>query len=323
MKKIAVLGAGAHSQLHGRALRLLCGKYPERMSLNAVCDLDLERARRYAGDYGFAKVYADVENMLDRERPDGLIAVTPLDLTTRIVGELLPLKIPLMIEKPPGNSASEAAQLLAIQQMHGTQHMISFNRRFIPPLVRFRTWMRENPQQRTPHTLSARMLRHNRTEPDFVVGTGIHLIDTALSLLGAPQKVRAVRARREGENSSLHHMQIQFRSGAAASLLFAPCAGVKEETYEIIGRDFRAFIDVFKGALEVDAGGKKPGARMVAPGPEPAELDGTVYEMEAFLRMLEGRPDPDMPKLEDGLMALKAAESALHDIARAENECNA
>ena len=126
MLRIAVLGAGSHSSsTHGPALRLCKQKHPDKVELAAVCDLRRDAAEAYAEKFGFEKVYENLDAMLATERLDGLIAVTPIAATAEIVARLLPSKLPLLIEKPPGANSAENRRLMEIAEEHRAPHMVS------------------------------------------------------------------------------------------------------------------------------------------------------------------------------------------------------
>ena len=113
--RIAVLGAGSHStNNHGPALQALKAKFGDEIELAAVCDVAASKAREFAGRFGFASVYDSVEAMFAYEKLDGVVAVTPIDLTGQVVGELLSHPVRLLLEKPPGKDSGEARQLLGI-----------------------------------------------------------------------------------------------------------------------------------------------------------------------------------------------------------------
>jgi predicted dehydrogenase len=50
--------------------------------------------------------------------------------------ELIPLGVPLLVEKPPGTSAAEAAELASLATLHRTPVMVALNRRFYSVLQR-------------------------------------------------------------------------------------------------------------------------------------------------------------------------------------------
>jgi len=302
MLRIGVLGAGNHSTTyHGPALDA-CRRNDE-VTLAAVCDLDLERAQRYAERFGFDAVYTDWREMLERESLDGLVAVTPLDLTAELAGQLLPCGMPLLIEKPPGRSSDEARALLEAARQTGTPHMLSFNRRFSPAMVRAREWLDEHASE-PARRVTARMLRKGRTEPDFVVGTGIHAVDTVLSLLGRPERVAP-----QGEGGGKEFgAEAAFPGGVAAEFVIAPVAGRHEETYEITGGKYCVHADVARCRVFIFDGVE---TTLFWQAPEEmgeAEQAGAVNETRAFLAALRGEGEFS-PDLQTGLLDMLVAEA--------------
>ncbi|MBI3986281.1 MAG: Gfo/Idh/MocA family oxidoreductase [Lentisphaerae bacterium] len=310
MFRIGVLGAGWHAfSDHGPPLRDYAARHAGAVELAAVCDLDEAKARRFAESYGVARVYTSLETMLTWESLNALLAITPLPLTASLVAGLLPRGIPLLIEKPPGRTGAEARDLLRAARASGTPHMVSFNRRFHPAVARARAWLAAHPTF-LQIGVSARMLRHNRREPDFITGTGIHAVDTVLSFVGRPETVTSLRT--PGNDGASCFAWVRSTSGAIGTLAIAPNCGVMEETYEVLGRDFRIWIDAHACRLCIECQGRVE-VEWQAPEQAPATFrDGTEGETESFLDALrEGRrPAPD---LEDGLISLLTAEAMTRD----------
>ena len=84
------------------------------------------------------------------------------------------------------------------------------------------------------------MLRHERTEPEFLRFTAIHALDTVRFIGGefATMKMGALTP----ANPRWYAIDIRFESGVMARVDILPTAGVVEETYELIGDGFRAII---------------------------------------------------------------------------------
>jgi len=309
MVRIALLGAGGHSaRCHAPALQLYARQHPGEMELAALCDLDRGKAERLAQQVGFRKAYEDVETMLAEERRDALVAVTPVALTERIVSSLLPRGIPLLMEKPPGESSEAARRLMALAESHRTPHMISFNRRFSPALRMACEWLSENTREDPPRLVLARMLRHDRREPDFVTGTGIHLVDTVLSLLGEPEAVSASRLSTRTPGVFQFGSRIRFAPGGIAHLTIAPAVGTTEETYEILGEDYAIGVDVHRCAVRISSRGQVVRQWSAPEDSPPVFRDGTLGETEAFIQAVNAA-GPFRPDLRDGLTALLTCEA--------------
>lgn len=304
--RLVVLGAGRHSvATHGPALKILKARRPAELDLCAVCDLDREKAEAFARDFGFERVYQDVGDMIDRERPDALIAVTPLPLTEQIAADLIPRGIPILIEKPPGATSTATKRLLDLARKHGTPHMVSFNRRFNPAVLRAKQWIAESAEERRPVAVLGRMVRLARRESGFAVGTGIHLIDAVISILGPPRYVSCRKIGTAWPGCFFFNAHLEF-ARSSASIAILPSAGAREETLEIHGRDYTLEIDTFANRTELQ---QRNGGWTWTPAEEdrPDLLD-VVAETEAFLAGVTN-PERMAPTLADGLVSMRAAEA--------------
>jgi predicted dehydrogenase len=306
---IVVLGAGSHSRaFHGPALKAQRDAHPDRFRLAAVCDLDAARAAAYAADFGFERTYCDFPAMLDKEKPGAVVAVTPMALTLPIASQILRAGIPVLVEKPPGVNSRQAEELVAVARQTATPHMVSFNRRFSPAILKAKAWLAERTPTRPVRLLCARMLRHKRREENFVAHTGIHLTDTVLSLTGRPSSVAARRIATGNEASHLYQARLGLAGGAGAEMLFASAVGMLEETYDLFGEDYRIRIEWLSGQVEAWEGGKSVFSWRPAPEDSPVYVNGTMEETRVFLEGVEaGRVM--QPTLADALESFRVAET--------------
>ena len=71
MYKTAMLGCGGRARGHAEAYRFV-----RRGELAAVCDMDEERLDNFADEFGIFSRYTDLDEMLEKEKPDVLHIVT-------------------------------------------------------------------------------------------------------------------------------------------------------------------------------------------------------------------------------------------------------
>jgi len=308
MIRIAVLGAGAHSSgNHGPALRRCKQEKPDQVELVAVCDLDADKARGYAGRFGFEKVYTDLDAMVAEEELDGIVAVTPVSLTEELASRIVRLEKPLVVEKPPGHSVAAARRLRDLAAELGVPHMVSFNRRFSPAFARAREWLAQNADRR-PKLVVTRMLRHHRREEGFVFGTGIHSIDTVLSIMGRPEKAASHVYPVSAAQTLSFDARVSFQDGGGAIMVFAPAAGRVEESVEIVGEDYDIQVDIGECGIEIADRREKVLAWRAPEGTPEWEKNGALDETRAFIRYLE-RGEGWWPTLEEGLWSARTAEA--------------
>ena len=71
MYKTAMLGCGGRARGHADAYRFI-----KRGKLAAICDMNEERRNTFGDDFGISSRYADLDEMLEKEKPDVLHTVT-------------------------------------------------------------------------------------------------------------------------------------------------------------------------------------------------------------------------------------------------------
>ena len=66
MIRLVLLGCGEHSRnSHAAPLARYAAQNPGEIELVAACDLNLDRARDFCREFGFARAYSDAETLLD------------------------------------------------------------------------------------------------------------------------------------------------------------------------------------------------------------------------------------------------------------------
>ena len=290
MINVVLIGAGAHSRgNHGPALRRYMDEHPGRVRLTAVCDLDAARAEAVRAEFGFSRAVRSLD-ALGRERVDALVAILPIARMLEAAPGLFARRLPVLVEKPLGQNLKEAEALVRAAQAAGVgdRVMVSLNRRFDPAVARAREWLAGRPALRY---LRACMARSGRREPDFVWGTGIHIIDLVNHMAG-PLEVGDVARPCSGQDQS-RVARLRGRDGAEVTVEILPMAGEWRERLFIAGPGYqlelstgvlppwrvRAVEDL---ALSLDA---------CMPEGEPGYVgNGTYAETESFLDAVsEGR----------------------------------
>ena len=305
MVNVALIGAGNHCcGNHAPSLKHYAERHPDTVSLDAVCDLDAEKARKAAEEFGFKLSTTAIDELFapGTEPINALVAVLPIPVMLEATPKLFARGVPIMIEKPLGlglretEAVCEAAQQTEMQE----KVMVSLNRRYDPSLARALEWVAQQPPIRY---VRASMVRVKRTEDEFVWGTGIHLID-ALNHVAGPLALRDRPAFCPGQNSpdSWRLAVLEGRDGIDAVLEIMPTAGESEEKFRIAGEGYQ--IDVSVGTFG------KWSVRAVKEGTveleETSAPDGPVYlnngaceETAAFLDAVVAGDSLPAPSLAD------------------------
>ena len=318
MTKLCQIGCGEHARVAHGPSQARCARERASLALAGCCDLDLSRAESFRREFGYARAYTDVAAMLDAERPDAVVVVVPVERTVAVGSMVLERGIPLLLEKPPGETAAEVDCLIAASERGGrvVPHQVAFNRRFAPLVQELRRRIADaGPLQHVHYE----MTRVERRDPDFST-TAIHGLDAVRYLAGADYAEARFRYREMpelGRGVANILVDAAMTSGATADLAFCPVAGVLVEraTAHAHGHSLILHVPMWSG---VDAPGRLwhfAGGRLVedvagdraGDGTALFELGGFYREEVAFLDAVEaGRPPS--PSLRDSRQSVAIAE---------------
>ena len=90
----------------------------------------LSKAKKLANTSQIEQVYDTVDHLLKGCAPDGIMVLVSANQIYEVTRNLIPFKIPLFIEKPPGLLPKQAKSLMDLAKIHGTKNMVGFNRRY-------------------------------------------------------------------------------------------------------------------------------------------------------------------------------------------------
>lgn len=223
------IGAGSFcEQFHAPTLKRLSQGDSARISLEGICDLDQQRAQRFAREFGYARIWSDFHRMIEDVRPDVIYVMVQPTATAGIVSQILPLGIPIFTEKPPGVTIQQAETLAELADRHKTINYVAFNRRAMPGLRRLQEWASSHAPIRY---VRAEMLRNRRLEPEFGVGTAIHPLDCLRFLCGNVRSVDVHCNRYPDSAARDFYVRLQFESGLIADLAVLVDCGTTRERY--------------------------------------------------------------------------------------------
>lgn len=220
------IGAGYFSRFHYEAWSRI-----DPVSIAAICDLDLARARETADEWDVPAVYENAATMLEREDPDFVDIITPPPTHFELVKKAADRGVSVICQKPLAPTYEEAENLVEYAADRGIRFMVHENWRFQPWYRTIRRLVEEGAIGDRLHTLYARMRTGDGWGEDAYLGrqpyfremprllifeTGIHYIDTFRYLAGEVESVYA-RLRQlnpviEGEDAGI--VQFNMRSGA-------------------------------------------------------------------------------------------------------------
>jgi predicted dehydrogenase len=236
--RLGLIGCGEHSEIgHAISLARYAAAHAGALTLAAACDLRRERAERFSQKYGFARPYHDADEMLAREQLDVCVAVTPVERIVEVGTKLLQANVSCVVEKPLGATIFEVQRLLEIARATNTINMVSVNRRFMPLLNQGMKWARTAGSLRY---VRSTMLRHARTEQQFLRFTAIHALD-AMRFIGGDVSASHICALTPAPPHG-YVIDLEFVNGLQGRIDVLPTAGIVEEIYELVGDGFRTVI---------------------------------------------------------------------------------
>jgi myo-inositol 2-dehydrogenase / D-chiro-inositol 1-dehydrogenase len=316
--RLCQIGCGEHAGVAHGPSQARCARERAGLVLAGCCDLDASRAESFRRDFGYARAYADPAAMLDAERPDAVVVVVPVERTVGVASMVLGRGIPLLLEKPPGETTAETDRLIAAAEKGGrvVPHQVAFNRRFAPLVRELRRRIEEAGPLRHVHY---EMTRVERRDPDFST-TAIHGLDAVRYLAGADYAEARFRYREMpelGRGVANILVDAVMTSGTTAHLAFCPVAGVLVERATAHAHGHTLFLHVpmwngvdAPGRLWHFAGGKLVadlGGDRVGDGTALFELGGFYGETVAFLEAVGARRPPS-PSLRESRQSVAIAE---------------
>lgn len=98
----------------------------------ALAEIRPELGKKVAAKYGVPMVYASHEEMLAKEKLDGIVASQPFTRHGTLVPELMKARIPVFTEKPLAGTIPMGEKVLKAVNASGTWHMVGYHKRSDP-----------------------------------------------------------------------------------------------------------------------------------------------------------------------------------------------
>jgi len=133
--RIAVVGLGRMGRIH--AVHVLeLARETQNCTLAALCDVDPERAKRFAVERGCdVPIYGSVEELGDARISDAAVIVTPTECHRETATALITRGQRVLLEKPlTGILETDVEFAAELDCNHPHALMLGFQRRFDPPL---------------------------------------------------------------------------------------------------------------------------------------------------------------------------------------------
>ena len=305
-KRVGVIGVGHLGQHHARV-------YTELLDarLVGVADVDENRSH-FIGENLGVPGYADIEELIERQRPDALSIVVPTSLHYSTAKQALEHNIHVLIEKPVTTQPSEAEDLLKIAAKKNLVLQVGHIERF-NGAIRHISQTVHDPIFLESKRIGPFSPRIN--DVGVVLDLMIHDIDIVLSLV--PSKISRIAAtgrRVLTEYEDIASAQITFENGAMAHILVSRVAEKRQRQLDVMERERHIIVDYETQDVQIhrcvrdNKGVTEIIERPVFPKSEPLKL-----ELAHFVGCVRENRQP-LVGIRDGKRALEVAIEVLRQI---------
>ncbi len=278
-----------------------CGRIAERgyapalaraegVELAAVADPVRERCERVAPA---VPSFGSAAELLAAGAADALVLATPAAAhlpDARLAAEA---SVPVLIEKPPGSSVEEAAELVALDP----SPRIGFNRRFEPVCAALRDAGRRASQLELSFDLRTRRRswRPYGVDDDVLLDLGPHLVDLAIWIAGT--EVELVDAHLYGDSAAL-----ELKLGERGVARISCGEGPYRERLEVRAGE--------KTLARYERGGLRAAAGAIVLRRESPLIPSLAAQLESFARAVAGGVEPDLATAADGMRVMRVLTTA-------------
>jgi myo-inositol 2-dehydrogenase/D-chiro-inositol 1-dehydrogenase len=285
--RIGFVGCGTHSTHN---------LYPmlnyARATLEAVCDVDANLARRNMQMFGGKAFFTSVDEMLAKTELDGVMIVGPSQLHYEAGLKSLKRGLPTFVEKPTAPDLAKTEELVALARANHTFLMTAFMKRHGLTYGKIREFIaagRFKPNScfmKYMHwPMGAEGLR------GMLLGMSSHPIDLVMSFFGTPRRLQCTLGKGAQGWASLG-VNLTFESGRMAQLMLGSQVRIQER-FEIAGvmDDSAAFFVVDNVMnLEMHKQGQG-GVDVLAPSPDLIQPTFDLSDIQVW------RPDYGIPNM--------------------------
>lgn len=326
----ALVGAGLFGQRHAQAY----SRHPF-VDFVAVCDLDGERARKTAEEYGARRHTTNLQELLDDPEITAISIATPDPFHREVAIACAQAGKHILVEKPLATTVEDAQAITDAAATAGVILMVDFHNRVNPAMVSARNAIQRG-ELGTPAYVYARLSNTLAVPLDMLSWAGrssalwflaSHMIDLVRWLLDdEPVKIYAVG--REGilhklgvQAPDFHVATIEFSKGAVAVfehawILPRTHATVKDLKLEILGSEGALYVDgSHNRSVEVYSTEKAAFPDLLAP-PTGIHLNGFVLDSIAYFVDAVVQGAPVLATGQDGIATTRAICAILESAAK-------
>jgi predicted dehydrogenase len=206
--RLAVIGAGSFGRHHVRVIRHL-----QQADLVAIIDVDFDKARQLANEYG-SRALSNLEEILSDI--DAAVVATPTITHEQIATKLLHAGVDVLVEKPMASSSEAGERLARLAQQHGRILQVGHLERFNPAVTALERAL-TTPLFFEVHRLS--IFTSRSLDIDVVLDLMIHDLDIILHFTRTlPEEIRAAGISVLSPRVDIANVRLSFACGCIANL---------------------------------------------------------------------------------------------------------
>jgi len=276
--RVAFIGAGGRAvSAHYASIRDIPGA-----EICAIAELDAERMKKAADQFGVKATYTDFRKMIENEKPDVVYAIMAPHNLYDTAATVMEMGCHLVVEKPPALTSEQTRQMAILAHKKALITAVTFQRRFAPVI---RTGKKLCEERGPVHSAVATFYKNSvgqgpyyRGAVDILTSDAIHAVDTLRYLCGGEVVSVASDVRRLlADHVTVHLALVRFSSGATGVLLTNWMTGRRIFSVEIHAPGISCFGDPEEGG-RIFADNKVEPLRLL----NPAELAGSPADYRAF-----------------------------------------
>jgi predicted dehydrogenase len=220
--RLAIIGTGGVAQSKHIPAIVRLRTIWEPIELTAVCVRSEKQGKKIEGIYK-TKWYGNYLEMLDKEKIDGILVLSPDEVHYEHAMECLKRGIHVLVEKPLTRDVDKGRELCEYAEKHGLVLMTVSNKRYSPPYLRAKKMLPRNPAM-----ISAKFnLGYDYV--DILEGGTIHIFDLVRYFMGDITALSAIGTRHYNFNKTNYlfdnaSINLEFKNGGIGNVYTASTA---------------------------------------------------------------------------------------------------
>lgn len=215
--RIGVVGVGFWGRNHVRVFGELSG-----VEVEALCDIDLERAKNVAAKHGVPNYYRSIDEMLKHHQLDAISICTPSMNHAESAIKALEAGAHAFVEKPLAPTLEECVEIIDVANSSGRLIMTGFIERFNPAVRKAREFLElgEIGEVIISHSRRIGWWPERIGDVGVVKDTAIHDIDLARYIFGDEPTAVYARGGRQRHSRAEDHVQAILSFGETEKTAF-------------------------------------------------------------------------------------------------------